>query len=51
MMSSIAAIFDLAQRGGRDLAFGAALARGFQRRGAQQAADMIGAEGRFGVFS
>src|SRR5580704_3328116 len=32
----------------RDLALGAALARFFQRRGPQQAADMIGAERRFG---
>ena len=32
----------------RDLALGAALARLFQRRGPQQAADVIGAERRFG---
>src|ERR1700730_8758515 len=42
------AVFPRSQLIRRDLALGAALARRFQRRGPQQAADMIGAERRFG---
>ena len=42
------AVLDRLQRGGVDLAFGAALARLFQRGRPQQAADMIGAERRLG---
>ena len=44
------AVFDLLERIGGDLAIGAALARLLQRRGAQQAADMIGAERRLGAL-
>ncbi len=44
------AVLDRLEGGGVDLAFGALLARFFQRRRAQQAADMIGAERRFGPF-
>ena len=36
--------------GGRQLAFGPLCARVFQRGGPQQAADMIGPEGRFGAL-
>ena len=42
------AVFDRFERGGGDLALGVTLARLFQRGGPQQAADMIGAERRFG---
>ena len=44
------AVFDRLQVGGRDLALGALLARLAQRGGAQQAADMIGAERRLGAL-
>ncbi len=43
-------VFDIFQRGGRNLAFGEFRARLFQRRGAQQAADHVGAEGRRGAL-
>src|SRR6202008_3803507 len=42
------AILDRFEFGGADLAFGAFLARGFERRRPQQAADMIGAKRRLG---
>ncbi len=42
------AVLDRLERGGVDLAFGALLARLFQRGRPQQAADMIGAERRLG---
>ena len=42
------AVLDRFEFGGADLAFGAALARCFQRGRPQQAADMIGAERRLG---
>src|SRR5580698_10151942 len=41
------AVFDRLERVGADLAFGAFLPRRFQRGRTQQAADMIGAVGRF----
>ena len=44
------AILDRFQRSGIDLAFGAPLARLFQRGRTQQAADMIGAERRLGAL-
>ncbi len=44
------AVLDRCQRGGVDLALGALLARGFQRRGAQEAADVVGAERRFAAW-
>ena len=44
------AVLDRLQRGGIDLALGAGLARGLQRRRPQQAADLIGAERRLGAL-
>ncbi len=44
------AVFDRFQRGGGDLAFGEFGARLLQRRGAQQAADHVGAERRRGAL-
>ena len=45
------AVLDRLQRGSVDFAFGALLARLLQRGRTQQAADMIGAEGRLGALS
>ncbi len=45
------AIFDRLERCGIDLALGVTLARLFQRGRTQQAADMIGAERRFGSLT
>ena len=50
MMTVDLAILDRLEFGGADLAFGAALARLLQRRGPQQAADLIGTEWRLGSF-
>ena len=44
------AVLDRLERGGVDLALGEALAGGFQRGRAQQAADVIGAERRLGAL-
>src|SRR5581483_9978102 len=45
------AVLDRLEFGRRDVALGALLARLLQRRGAQQAADVIGAERRLGALS